>query len=194
MSWKNYFYFDRRDKNAILLLLVLIVVSILVYIYVHNHSVSSPIVYDEYSLKMDSVKSSKLAVGEVLDLNLSDTTTLKRVPGIGSSYAVRIVKYREQLGGYVNVDQLKEVWGIDDVLFEKIRPYFIVSGGPQKLRVNHSDYGDLIRHPYLNKDQVKIVLDLSKRKKSLTSIKRLYLLEEFTSQDIERLEPYLSFQ
>lgn len=194
MSWKNFFYFDRRDQSAILLLLVLIVASILVYFYVYKYSVNSPTVLDEYTLQIDSVKSSKLTLGEVVDLNLSDTTILKRVPGIGSSYAGRIVKYREQLGGYVSVSQLKEVWGVDDAMFDKIRPYFIVSGDPQKLRVNHSDYGDLIRHPYLNKDQVKIVLDLSKRKKNLTSIKRLYLLEEFTSQDIERLEPYLSFQ
>lgn len=194
MGWKNYFYFDRRDRNAILLILVFIIISILVYICLYKQGSTSVIVQNENALAIDSIKPSKLAVGEVVNLNLSDTTMLMRVPGIGSSYANRIVKYRELLGGYVSLVQLKEVWGVDNEMFDQINSYFIVEGEPRPIRVNHSDYNTLIKHPYLNKEQVKVILDLSKRKRNLASIKRLSLLEEFSKEDIKRLEPYLSFR
>lgn len=193
MSWKNFFYFDRRDKNAILLLLVLIVVSFFSYLLLYNQKGNSLIVENKYEFRIDSTEINKLGQGEVVDLNLADTVLLKGVPGIGSSYAARIIKYRESLGGYISIEQIKEVWGVDDIMYNKISPYFTISGKPKKLRVNYLEYKDMIKHPYLNKDQVKIILDLSKRKNNLTSLKRLSLLEEFSANDIKRLEPYLSF-
>lgn len=197
MSWKNYFYFDKRDKNAIILLLVLVSIALLIYVFAKIYYMDKPIPSrEEYSLKQDTVFNNynKFREGEVLDLNEADTVLLKKVPGIGSAYAARIIGYRELLGGYVSVEQLREVWGVDEKMYEKITPFFKVNGKPVLLDVNRLEYRDLIRHPYLNKDQVKVILDLSRRKQNLTSMRRLSMLEEFTDEDIRRLEPYLSFE
>lgn len=194
MKWKDYFYYDRRDRNAILLLLVLVVVSVLMYTFCATFK-TKPLTYQpQCALSVDTSYVSKLNKGEVVDLNKADTLLLKRIPGIGSVLANRIVKYRELLGGYVSISQLKEVWGIDEAMYENISLFLSIKDEPCKLRVNHLDYKDLIRHPYLNKEQVRVILDLSKRKRNLTSIKRLSLLEEFSVEDIKRLEPYLSFR
>ena len=62
----------------------------------------------------------KLSKGETILLNASDTAEWKKIPGIGSVYASRIVQYRNLLGGFSHVEQLLEVYGIDQELFSRI--------------------------------------------------------------------------
>ena len=59
-------------------------------------------------------RTEKYAPGTLVELNTADTTILKKVPGIGSTFARRIMKYRELLGGFYDVSQLAEVYGIDE--------------------------------------------------------------------------------
>ena len=59
-------------------------------------------------------KTEKLAEHEKISINTVDTAEWKKVPGIGSAYAARIVKYRNLLGGFYEVEQLREVYGISD--------------------------------------------------------------------------------
>ncbi|MBK5195128.1 MAG: helix-hairpin-helix domain-containing protein [Proteiniphilum sp.] len=137
--------------------------------------------------------SEKLSAGETIPLNETDTVQWKKVPGIGSSYASRIVKYRDLLGGYVSVEQLLEVYGMDNELYARISPYIEPDGNCRKLQVNHAEFGELLRHPYLNYKQVKVIVSLRRRKGAILSINELSMLDEFTTDDIYRLEPYLAF-
>lgn len=57
-------------------------------------------------------KVEKWAEGTILSLNEADTTALKKIPGIGSWYASRIVRYRERLGGFISTAQLSEIEGL----------------------------------------------------------------------------------
>ena len=75
----------------------------------------------------------KLKPTERVALNSADTALLKRVPGIGSYYARRIVNYRRQLGGYVSVSQLAEIEGMP----AEAMAYFTVDASHiQRLRIN----------------------------------------------------------
>ena len=47
-----------------------------------------------------------------MELNTADTATLKKIPGIGSYYARKIVAYREALGGFVSKSQVTEIDGL----------------------------------------------------------------------------------
>lgn len=131
----------------------------------------------------------------VIELNHADTILLQKVPGIGSSFSKRIVKYRALLGGFYSVEQLAEVYGIDEERFEKLAPWFRVdSSFITPLPVNDADFRTLIRHPYLNKQQTVAILDFIKRNGKLSGWNDLKLLEEFTKQDIQRLKPYFTFE
>ena len=70
----------------------------------------------------------KLSEGETISLNATDTAEWKRVPGIGTVYASRIVKYHERLGGFARKEQLLEVYGVDGELYARIAPYIEVVG------------------------------------------------------------------
>lgn len=132
----------------------------------------------------------KFEKGTVVDLNSTDTTELKRVPGIGSYYAKRIVDYRERLGGYVNVDQLLEINRLPDTL----RVWFCVRDSiVRKIKLNSASFSQLLSHPYLNYEQVKVIVNRREKKGELKNPAQLSLYEEFTERDMERLMPYLGF-
>jgi hypothetical protein len=145
--------------------------------------------------KSTSVYSQKYPRGTVLELNNADTTSLKKIPGIGSTFAKRIIKYRQLLGGYVSVSQLQEVYGIDEEKYNALAAWFDVDTTKiQKLAVNKLSIDTLIRHPYLNYQQARILVRLRERKGPLSGWQNLDLLEEFNEKDKARLAPYLSFE
>ena len=71
-------------------------------------------------------KQEKYPEGTIVELNGADTTTLKKIPGIGSSFARRITKYRELLGGFHHIEQLAEVYGIDEERYSRFQKWFII--------------------------------------------------------------------
>lgn len=132
----------------------------------------------------------KLKANEKLPLNTADTAALRKVPGIGRYYAREIAWYRDRLGGFYRVDQLKEIEGFP----EEALAYFTVSGGAiRKLNVNKLTLNQLKRHPYISFYQAKAIADYRRLKGPLTSLNDLKLLKDFTQTDIERLSHYVEY-
>ena len=67
-----------------------------------------------------------IAVHFPINLNTCTRDELMAIDGIGETRADSILAYREQLGGYTSVEQLKEISGIGDTLYAKIAPYVTV--------------------------------------------------------------------
>jgi len=63
-----------------------------------------------------------------LDLNTASASDLDSLPGIGQSFADRIIEYRTTNGPFTSVEDLQKVKGIGAALFAKIAP--LVSVGP----------------------------------------------------------------
>lgn len=131
----------------------------------------------------------KLKPGATIDLNSADTTLLKRVPGIGSSFARRIVKYRDLLGGYYVVEQLQEVYGMDRERYDAIHPYFTVGTAvrPLTLTIDSISY-----HPYLSWRHKRTLRRLLEEEQPL-DWSHLMATGDFTRDDSLRLAPYMPF-
>lgn len=139
--------------------------------------------------------TEKYPPGTLVELNTADTATLKKIPGIGSAFASRIVKYRNLLGGFYTVRQLSEVYGIDEDKFQTLAPWFSVDTAYiRKLTVNRWQDSSFPKHPYLDFKQVRVLKQLKRQKGKLTGWENLVLLEEFAEKDRLRLRPYLSFE
>lgn len=132
----------------------------------------------------------KLKEGEHIVLNTADTTLLKKVPGIGSRWARRIVAYGKKLGGYVAVEQLREIDGFP----EDAIPYFTVSRPqPERLNLNQLTLNQLRQHPYLNYYQARAIVDYRRLKEKIENLDQLNLLKDFPPYAIERLKPYVEY-
>lgn len=147
--------------------------------------------------KKDSVKlanESKWANLKV-ELNSADTTELMQVKGIGRFYAKSIIRFRQQTGGFVSVDQLHELYGMTEQNFEKIKTFCTVNKNlVQRIRVNTATVERLKSHPYLNFYQAKAIYELRRNKGKLRSIKELNVIEELSPENLLKIEPYLSFE
>ena len=95
-----------------------------------------------------------------IDLNKADSTELLVLPQIGATMASRIQRYRNRLGGFVALQQLFEIKGMDTARFETIRPLILIGDSDlQTINVNQDDFKTLLRHPYLEYDQVKAIVN-----------------------------------
>ena len=61
-----------------------------------------------------------------VDLNSADEAALTTLPGIGPSKAQAIIAYREENGSYKTIDDLKNITGIGDKTFEKLKEFIVV--------------------------------------------------------------------
>ena len=60
---------------------------------------------------------------KIVSLNSATIEEIQSLPGIGESKAKAIIKYRDENGLFQNVEDIKNVSGIGDSLFEKIKDY-----------------------------------------------------------------------
>lgn len=220
MSWKDWLYIPKSDKVAILILLAIILLLLGINLCLSHRSQKMPTDFTEYipedykawqqqlhnKQKEEEHEVSnkeiyypiyslpKMKKGETIELNSADSNQLKTIPGIGSTFAKRIVNYRESLGGYANLEQLNEVWGLDTYLFSTIVPYLTIDPQYDSLYINLDSFEKLLHHPYLNYKQVTVIIDIRTRKGTIKSLNRLKLLEEFKKEDIQRLTPYANFK
>ncbi len=132
----------------------------------------------------------KMVPGETVRLNIADTMALKHVPGIGSGFARRIVRYRHRLGGFYRVEQLREIEGFP----ESALSYFELGDvNLRKLDINRLTLEQLKAHPYIGFYRAKAITDYRRLHGPLQSLQQLRLLKEFSAQDIQRLEPYIQY-
>ncbi len=64
---------------------------------------------------------SRTPFGKLVNINTATAAELDALPGIGATYAQRIVDYRTQNGPFKKIEDLKKVRGIGDALFEQIK-------------------------------------------------------------------------
>lgn len=141
-------------------------------------------------------KKQSKGLPDVLDLNTADSTSLEGLPGIGEKLSARFIKYRERLGGYISVDQLKEVYGLTDSNFLKFRSRLKIENGykPIKIQINKATYQELRRHPYISHLFAKSVLAYIKMHESINSIEELSKIGSLDEHQVKKIAPYIDFQ
>ena len=144
----------------------------------------------------DTVKghSARMTMKVRTDLNRCDSAALEKLPGIGPVLSERIIKYREILGGFYSVDQLKEVYGITDSTFSFISGKLMVDSAEiNQIEINRAKFGELVKHPYLELYDVKALLKYRSIRGNIDSLPQLVNDKILTPAKALRLRPYLRF-
>lgn len=131
----------------------------------------------------------------VLDINEADSVDLERLPAIGEKLSSRIVRYRDRLGGFIQLVQLKEVYGLSDSTYQIIFPFLKIEKGfkPKQIDINKAEYTDLRRHPYTNNSFIKLVLAYRKVHGNFSNQGDLQKVEQLDKLVLDKLAPYLSY-
>jgi competence protein ComEA len=128
------------------------------------------------------------------NLNDADTLQLKEVKGIGKVLAARIIKFRNALGGFTSLDQLKEIYGLDSAVTLEIKNRFYVEENfdPARISINSADQTTLERHPYISKGLARSIVSYRYQHGSFKNVDEVRNLLAITPQQAEKLLPYLT--
>ena len=131
------------------------------------------------------------------DLNRADTTQLMQIRGIGAGRAKWVVRYRNQLGGYLRENQLDEVFVLRDApdLRDSLKKYTFVAPGfaPQAVNINTAPFDELYLHPYIGKPRARLIVAYRQQHGPFRSVEDVKKVPVLKPEDVEKLRPYLRF-
>jgi DNA uptake protein ComE-like DNA-binding protein len=140
-----------------------------------------------YDNKKNTVK--KLTQGEFVDINTADTAELKRIPGIGSYFARRIVELRQRRQAFVLPEELLSIRNFPETALT----YMTASQNFAKIHINQSSLQQLKAHPLINYTQATDILRYRRLNGNIRSVNDISNLPSFTPEQLARLKPFLVF-
>jgi len=191
---KEYFNYSKHERRGIFILL-----SIIFALILYNQFVPKLISYPTYDYQAFKLEiDGFLAAQEVknkphtIEINSADTSAFISLPGIGSYFAKRIIKYRELLGGYYRKEQLLEVYGMDSIRYQKFHQYIKVDTSKiSRININQVEFKELLKHPYLDYEMVKEIFNYKRKVKQIRDIEALRSSKGINNKTFARIKPYL---
>ncbi len=87
---------------------------------------SGTAVNNEEKSENASKETSQNTKNSKININTATQTQLETLPGIGPSTATKILTYRKEKGKFSKIEDIKEVSGIGNAKFEKVKDYITV--------------------------------------------------------------------
>ncbi len=129
-----------------------------------------------------------------IDINNSKLEDWKRLKGIGDITAKRILNYRDKLGGFLSIEQLKTTYNVPDSTIDKVAHQLIISPIPHKIAINTVLAETLKLHPYITKKQAYLIVNYRTNHGNYVQLKDLEKVKALSPGFIQRIAPYLSFE
>lgn len=133
-----------------------------------------------------------------IELNNASQEDLVQLNGIGNVFAKRIVDFRDKLGGFYSIEQVKDVYGIHDTVFQKIKNnIYLQKAAPiLKLNINNATLEELTANPYFFTTLAKQIVGYRTKVKPFATIedlKKLYYIRD-NPEYYEKILPYVRLE
>jgi len=161
---------------------------------VYKHPDSTAAAYtDEMYYPQSSIKSNnEKKFTKKINLNFCDTSELRSLY-INSRWANKIIEFRTALGGYYHINQLMDIYGFPEFLFEKLYYQSIISPSEiSALGINEKSEIELMLHPYLTKKDCHTIVSYRREHGPFSSLNDIYQIKTIDSITIKKIEPYLA--
>ena len=131
----------------------------------------------------------------LININTASASDFQKLKGIGEAYSKRIVAYREKLGGFVSVEQLREVYGMTDELYNSISANLEIKDEPvRKININTADFKTLVSHPYIDSKIANAILNYRDFAKTIKSTDELVKQKAISQGDYDKISRYISVE
>lgn len=129
-----------------------------------------------------------------ININTTDTTQLKKLPGIGRVLASRIIKFRDKLGGFHSIDQLRNVYGLNANTLNKLLSicYTEPDFEPLKIDINRCSFKEIISHPLVDYNLAKSIIGLREKFGGFSELEELLNRNVISEDKFKQLKPYLT--
>ena len=150
---------------------------------------------ENYKLNIADKKEKEILEHEDIveyDLNTIAFKELLTITNGDSRISGRILKYRSLLGGFYSMEQLNEVYDMNDSIYELLLPSLqIDTSSILKLSLNTSSYIDLLKHPYIKKEYVDLIMKYREFRNSEIVLSEFTESGLFSDTIMNRIQPYL---
>lgn len=156
-----------------------------------------------------------------ININTATAEELEKLNGIGPHISAEIIAYRESCGGFMNIDEIKNVKGIGDVVFENIRMFIYVdspyypeeSAEPDEpdepdqpeepaepelrledvipIDLNSADIETLMLLPYVDEPIAERIIELRGQLNGFDHVYELLIVEELTREQVAEILEYV---
>lgn len=215
MSLKDYFAFNKRQRNGVIVFVVLIM-GMIAYLAISDYLPAPKSTEDFSAFKADMAKvkfkpadtiinqpvvkdidtvtqTKKPKTGAAIELNTADSADFSIFPLVSPKVARTIVRFRNALGGYYDKKQLLEVYGMDTAAYQSIIKVITLNTSlVQRFDLNHATEKDLARHPYIHKPLAKAIIDYRKQNGHFTQISDLLKVDGISKELYAKLAPYFT--
>lgn len=136
----------------------------------------------------------KHKTNEIIELNTADSNQLITVKGIGPYLASKIIKYRNALGGFVQTNQLSEIYNVSADQIAAFLPFVTVNPNYiRKLNINTAGFNDLNAHPYISSAEAKAIIKFRSQHGTFQEIGDLQKMVNIKPETLTKIGPYLGF-
>ena len=130
-----------------------------------------------------------------IDINSADTSAFISLPGIGTKLALRIVTFRDKLGGFYSVDQIGETYGLADSTFQKIKQYLKLDNpSVKKININTATVDEMKTHPYIKFSIANPLVAYRSEHGSFSKVEDIKKVMAVTDDIYKKIVPYLTLQ
>ena len=160
--------------------------------------VQSYLVFESNEEKPDNHLAEKTTTKDAkpqplsIELNIASAARLTELKGIGPAYSDRIVKYRNWLGGFRNMNQLLEVYGLEDSLYYEIIPFLTLDTARiRKININKVAIRELQKHPYVKWNVARAIVNYRDQHGDFTKVSDIKKTDLVSPELYRKIAPYL---
>jgi DNA uptake protein ComE-like DNA-binding protein len=137
-------------------------------------------------------KKEKMAV---IDINQATQEDLIKIYGIGEAISIRILKFKESLGGFVSMEQMNDVWGLSPEVIENLNTHFKISATPnvKKIDINNASIKELSLFPYFKYPISKNIVTFRSMNGDLKNSEDLTKIKGLSIEKAKIIALYLDF-
>lgn len=129
----------------------------------------------------------------VKDINVATQEELKAVYGIGPALSQRIIKERDFLKGFIDMKQLRSVYGISDSTMVQLKKHFYINkSSGARIALNTATREELLSVPYFNDYLVDQLIKQRVLREGFKSWDKVVLTSRFPEEKLELIQLYLT--
>jgi DNA uptake protein ComE-like DNA-binding protein len=131
----------------------------------------------------------------IIDINQASQEDLIKIYGIGEAISLRILKFKESLGGFVSMEQMKDVWGLSPEVIENLNSHFKVLTPPKvkKVDINNASIKELSQFPYFNYQLAKQIVTFRSMNGDFKNVDDLTKIKGLSIDKANIIALYLGF-
>jgi DNA uptake protein ComE-like DNA-binding protein len=131
----------------------------------------------------------------ILDINQATQEDLIKIYGIGEAISIRILKFKESLGGFVSMEQMNDVWGLSPEVIENLNTHFKISATPtvKKIDINNASIKELSLFPYFKYPVSRNIVTFRSMNGDIKNTEDLTKIKGLSSEKAKIIALYLNF-